>query len=206
MQKTPRMLGEIKPCLKENDWRSEEFLVGETWDYEHYFYLFEGYHWEDHLDLFNVTRRVRLRSNFNSTQRVVFQEQRYQRRIVERAALHRVSSCRQGIPADCASGRCLDVILLRCRPRVEPDLVCFSNRLPGDLIQWPLRSFPSLRLWSLTNRCAFSPMQTPFPLISRCGPVATSYKNKALGNFPNEAKVPHEQHVVTFPPQRSWRE
>lgn len=116
-----------------------------------------------------------------------------QRKNVERALLHRVSSCCRR----CA-GRCLCVgrrgtgVLLSCRSREEPALDCSSNKLPGDLIQWPLRSFPSLRLWPLTNTCTFSPTQPPFLFTSRCGPVAANSKKRVLGNFPNEAKVQHK--------------
>lgn len=149
------------------------------------------------------TQRIRLGKNVNSIQRIPFQEQRYPKKECGKGSLAQREFLLPEVRRQMSIRRA-EVCMLWRSTGVQSAAwsVCFSNKLPGDLIEWPLRSFPNLRLWPLINTCTFSPTQTPFPLTSRCGPVAVSYKS-VLRNFTNEAKVQHKWHVVTSPPQRN---
>ena len=114
-------------------------------------------------------QRVGLEPNFNSIQKNDFSKiKASQERTVEC-----LSYIDWGILADvymsvmfCRStgGSCLNTNTASVGPQWSLISLAFLTSSQVMSTQWPLKSFPSLRLWFLWNRCMSPPMKTPFPL------------------------------------------
>lgn len=155
-------------------------------------------------------QRIQLGSNVNSIQRTLFQEQRYPKKECGKGSL---AQSEFSLPEVCRqmSIRRAEVCMLWRSSGGLVELQVQNGAQSCLLLQQAPRWFDSMAFKILSKPETLASNKymhvlsyaNSIPLTSRCGPVAASYKKRVLGNFPDEAKVQHKWHVVTFPPQRN---